>query len=70
MLVHCGLRLVGIHRHDEEGVKEHANKRMVLTLPARGSFSIIARHNGLGAGIGSVAPFCCVGRGRAAHARR
>jgi hypothetical protein len=32
------------------------NKRMVLTLPARGSFDIIARYKGLVSGSSSVLP--------------
>jgi hypothetical protein len=32
------------------------NKQMVLTMPARGSFYIIARHTGLGGGFGVVLP--------------
>jgi hypothetical protein len=31
-------------------------KHMVLTLPVRGSFSIRARHKGLGSGFGFVLP--------------
>ena len=33
-----------------------ANKALVLTLPARRSFGIIARHKGLGGGFGFVLP--------------
>ena len=33
-----------------------ANKRMVLTLPARGSFRIRARYTGLGGGSNPVLP--------------
>ena len=33
-----------------------ANKHMVPTLPARGNFHIIARHTGLGGGLGFVLP--------------
>ena len=33
-----------------------ANKQMVLTLPARCSFCIIARHKSLGGGFGCVLP--------------
>jgi hypothetical protein len=32
------------------------NKALVLTMPARGSFCIIARHKGLGGGFGCVLP--------------
>jgi len=34
----------------------HANKRLVLTLPTRDSFGIIARHKSLGGGVGFVLP--------------
>jgi hypothetical protein len=37
-------------------VDRMANKRMVLTLPARGSFGIIARHTRLGGGVSLVLP--------------
>ncbi len=33
-----------------------ANKRLVLTMPARRSFSIRARHKGLGGSVGFVLP--------------
>jgi hypothetical protein len=33
-----------------------ANKALVLTMPARGSFGIRARHNGLGGGVGFILP--------------
>jgi len=33
-----------------------ANKQMVLTIPARRSFYIIARHKGLGSGVGFILP--------------
>ena len=33
-----------------------ANKALVLTLPARGSFHILARHTRLGGGLGFVLP--------------
>jgi hypothetical protein len=42
-------------------------KRMVLTLPARGNFRIIARHKSF---VATQASFCRTGRGWAAHARR
>jgi hypothetical protein len=35
---------------------ERANKRMVLTLPARGNFRIIARHKRLGCSAGFILP--------------
>jgi hypothetical protein len=44
-----------------------ANKKMVLTLPARGSFRIIARHK---RSVVTQAVFCRSGRGWAAHFRR
>jgi hypothetical protein len=37
--------------------KRIANKHLVLTMPARRSFSIIARHNGLGVVFGFILPF-------------
>jgi hypothetical protein len=46
---------------------EWANKKMVLTLPARGNFSIIARHKSL---VVTQAPSCRSGRGWTAHFRR
>jgi hypothetical protein len=39
------------------------NKKMHVTLPALASFSIIARHNGLGAFFGLILPV----RARAGH---
>jgi hypothetical protein len=36
--------------------RKSANKRMVLTLPARGSFSIIARYKSLGACTNALLP--------------
>ena len=33
-----------------------SNKKMVPTLPAHGSFYIIARHKRLGSGIGCILP--------------
>jgi len=44
-----------------------ANKHMVLTLPAHGSFSILARHKGL---VATQALYCRSGRGWAAHVKR
>jgi hypothetical protein len=37
-------------------IKNVSNKKMVLTLPARGNFCIIARHKRLGGGVGSLLP--------------
>lgn len=34
----------------------NANKALVLTMPARGNFSIRARHKRLGGGFGVVLP--------------
>ena len=36
--------------------REWPNKRLVLTMPARRSFCICARHYGLGSGVGFVLP--------------
>jgi hypothetical protein len=44
-----------------------ANKKMVLTLPARGSFDITARHKDL---VVTLAVYCRTRRGWAAHLRR
>ena len=52
---------VGVYR------QRIANKQMVLTLPARSSFRIIARHKRL---VLASASFCRSGRWRAAHLRR
>jgi len=38
------------------GRRQNANKALVLTMPARCSFGIIARHKGLGGGFGFVLP--------------
>ena len=32
------------------------NKALVLTMPARGSFNMLSRHNGLGGFVGFVLP--------------
>jgi hypothetical protein len=45
----------------------NANKHMVLTLPARGNFRIIARHKRF---VANQAPSCRARRGWAAHVRR
>ena len=53
--------------HKKGLVAGHSNKKMVPTLPARGSFDIIARHQGLVL----VSAVCRrSGRGWAAHFRR
>jgi len=40
----------------EATIMGSANKALVLTMPARRSFGIIARHKGLGGGLGFVLP--------------